>query len=562
MRNNSILHLMVVLGAALILAVVPTATASRMFFDDDPIAREPETQDASHAQGRDINLLFDLAMNLFTRQGDLADDVRARNINTIDEVPDSNWFTNRLLARTVSAEEAARGPLSGNGPAPGRWTIVAPKRSGDAPGFTVRDANNTLWFVSFDGRGHPEAATGAILVANKIFSTLGYWQIENYLTTVRPDALTIAESATIRPPSGHRRKMTRHDLDAILRRAHRSADGSYRAVAARAVEGRPIEGFHYFGTRSDDPNDVVPHEHRRELRALKVFGAWTNLVDMKAGNTLDTVVTENGRGVVRHYLQDVGSTFGTGANGPHDYFEGWEYLQEGSLTMKRLASFGFLLSPWQTVDYEYSEAIGRFEGDVFDPTTWKPRVPTAAFLHARADDNFWAARRVMAFSDDMIRAVAATGQYSDGAAAEHLARTLIKRRDAIGRAYLTAINPITDPLLDAGGVLTFHNAAVDARVAEHPASYLARWFTFDNATGESRSIGESSGTAGRVQAPGSLPSAQGTFIKVELSATGTSTNASWQKPVTVYFRQQGPGVWRLVGLDRLPDKAAATSSTN
>ena len=88
--------------------------------------------------------------------------------------------------------------------------------------------------------------------------------------------------------------------------------------------GRPVGGFRYYGTRPDDPNDVVPHEHRRELRALKVFGAWTNLVDMKAGNTLDAVVTENGRSVVRHYLQDVGSTFGTGANGPREYDEGWE----------------------------------------------------------------------------------------------------------------------------------------------------------------------------------------------------------------------------------------------
>jgi len=50
-----------------------------------------------------------------------------------------------------------------------------------------------------------------------------------------------------------------------------------------------------------------------------VFGAWTNLTDLKAGNTLDTLVTVNGRAVIRHYLQDVGSTFGTGANAPHDY---------------------------------------------------------------------------------------------------------------------------------------------------------------------------------------------------------------------------------------------------
>ena len=41
------------------------------------------------------------------------------------------------------------------------------------------------------------------------------------------------------------------------------------------------------------------------------------------------MITTNGRGVVRHYLQDVGSTFGMGANGPHDWDEGWEYLYEG-----------------------------------------------------------------------------------------------------------------------------------------------------------------------------------------------------------------------------------------
>ena len=54
----------------------------------------------------------------------------------------------------------------------------------------------------------------------------------------------------------------------------------------------------------------------------------------------------------------------------------------------------------------------------------------------RADDAFWAARRVMAFTDDQIRAIVKTGQFTDAAAEQHLADVLIKRRDAIGRAYL------------------------------------------------------------------------------------------------------------------------------
>jgi hypothetical protein len=271
---------------------------------------------------------------------------------------------------------------------------------------------------------------------------------------------------------------------------------------------------------------------------------------MKAGNTLDTVIVSNGRGSIRHYLQDVGSTFGVGANAPHDYDEGWEYLYEGAVTLQRLLRFGFFPSPWQTVPYEEYPSVGRFEGDVFDPTTWKPRVPTAAFLRARLDDTFWAAQRVMAFSDEMIRAMVETGNYSDREAARHLGDVLIKRRDAIGRAYLTAINPIWDVALDHAGVLTFRNAAVDAGVAQTPQGYRARWSSFDNATGETAHIGDSEGAEPRVQAPPNLPTASGVYIKVELSASG-GPNPSWANPVHVYVRREDMG-WRVVGFERLP----------
>ena len=70
-----------------------------------------------------------------------------------------------------------------------------------------------------------------------------------------------------------------------------------------------IGGFRYDSTRPDDPNDLVPHQHRRELRALRVFGAWVNLTDMKAGNTLDTIVNE-----VKHHAQP-GDTLAVLSNG-------------------------------------------------------------------------------------------------------------------------------------------------------------------------------------------------------------------------------------------------------
>lgn len=538
-----------VVACALLLNATPRGATTR-FYSDDPLQREPDTQDASKVQAWDIDLFWDLAENLFAHPGDPAANVKAQNVNTIDEVPDSSWFTNRIGTRPLSIEEAVRGPLAGEGPAPGKLSVIRAKEAGFAPGFTVRGSNGETWFVSFDANGFPEAATGAILVANKIFWALGYWQAENFLVHIRPDQLEIADTAAVTPPSGKRRKMKFSDIEATFARAHRSPDGTYRAVAARAIPGRPVGGFRYYGTRPDDPNDVVPHEHRRELRALKVFGAWTNLVDMKAGNTLDSVVTGNGKGIVRHYLQDVGSTFGTGANAPREYDEGWEFLFEGGAALKRLVTLGFYIQPWQTVDYVKNPSIGHFEGVAFDPPAWKPRVPTAALLRARPDDTFWAARRVMAFSDEVIRAIAATGQYSDPAAAKLLADVLIQRRDRIGRAYLNAINPVVNAALDADGTLTFDNAAVMAKVGDEPAGgYTAAFFRFDNATGESAALGAPvSATARRIKAPADLPATTGSYVKVQVAAV-KAAQASWAVPVSLYFRRAANG-WSLVGVDR------------
>jgi hypothetical protein len=540
--------------AAMMMAGTAVLQAQRRakFYPDDPISREPDTQDASKVQEWEIGLAADLLFNLYANPGDQTPDVRAGNINTIDEVPDSSWFTNRIYARPVSVEEITRGPNTIDGPAPGRWTITRPKSSGAAPGFTVRDEKGEVWFLSFDARGHPVASSAAIMIATRLFWAMGYNQIESYLATLRPENLAIADSAMIRA-HGTRRKMTVRDLQEVLDRSARSPDGSYRVLAGRALPGRVLGGFRYFGTRPDDPNDIVPHEHRRELRALKVFGAWTNLVDVKAGNTLDTLVTENGRGIVRHYLQDVGSTFGTGALGPHEPDEGYEHLYESGPAAARLLSLGFYIRPWQTIDYPDHPEVGLFEGDEFDPEGWRTRVPAGALTRARADDTFWAALRVMAFSDDLIRAAVKAGRFSDPEAEKLMSDALIKRRDKIGRVYFARINPLARFALDESGVLTFENPAVKAGFEQNPkGGYRAAWYRFDNATGDAEPIGTPLTSAiERVEAPSGLPRSEGSFVKVAVAAVDP-VHAPWATPVDVYFKRTAGG-WKLVGLERLPD---------
>ena len=272
--------------------------------------------------------------------------------------------------------------------------------------------------------------------------------------------------------------------------AAQEADGSYRVIASKALAGRPVGPFLYVDTRPDDPNDVVPHEHRRELRGLRVFAAWTNHVDSKAINSLDTLVTEDGRTVVRHHLIDFGSTLGSASIKPREYDEGHHYIFDAGKTFAGIFSLGLYIPSFHFVGYPDFDSVGHFSAEHFDPPNWKPRVPNPAFRRARPDDTFWAARRVMAFTDEMIRAAVKTGKYSDAAGEKHIADTLIARRDAIGRSWLTDVNPVIDPALDASGALTFRNAAVAAGVAKAPASYEVAWFTFDNATGRATPIGQ------------------------------------------------------------------------
>ena len=532
------------LALSLGLVALAGAQAPR-FYPDDPLAREPESRDASGATPVDIGLMYDMAFNLFGTSRITPSNVRAKNVNTIDEVPDSGWFTNRILPRRLSAEDLVRGPNTGAPPNPARWTITREKSAGFSPGFTAKDANGETWFVSFDSPNNPEGATAAIVVASKFFWALGYNQVETFITTIDPKTLAIDPSATARRPNGKRTPMQRGDVDAILERAARGADGTYRAAAARLLPGKVLGPFRYEGTRSDDPNDTVEHQHRRELRALRVFGAWTNLTDLKAGNTLDTLVTVDGRGAIRHYLQDVGSTFGVGANGPHDWDEGFEYFYEAGPSRKRLLSFGFALSPWQTAHYQEFPAIGRFESEAFDPKTWRPHAPTTAYMQMRPDDAFWAARRVAAFDDALIRAIVHEGRFSDRAAEEYLATILIQRRDKIARAYLSGVNPLVDPKLSADGELTFANAG---GAADGPAEYVARWAQFDNASGDTRPLGDSRGARLPLRAPRDLPSAAGDMVQIDVTGEGAG-HPEWQRPVRLHFRRAADG-WTLVGLER------------
>ena len=99
-------------------AVLSLNGAGQKFYSDDPIWRDPETQDASAVRPLDISQQYDFVENTFLNTSDRSDQ-RAVNVNTVDQVPDSSWFTNRVGRQAWTVEQFARGANPGSGPAPG-----------------------------------------------------------------------------------------------------------------------------------------------------------------------------------------------------------------------------------------------------------------------------------------------------------------------------------------------------------------------------------------------------------------------------------------------------------
>lgn len=552
MSFRRLLHYRVSLGLlALFVCAVPISTQSPRFYPDDPIAFDDDMSlDASKVRPiRDSNL-YDFAVNTFTSSG-VRRDVRAQNVNTIGEVPDSSWFVNRIGLHTLSTAELVRGPDRFDSISFDGWRVSGDKSSGLQPGFRMTDPSGHLYQIEFDPPSNPEMATGAEVIGTAFYHAFGYHTVDVYVAELDPSRIEIAPNARMTDPLvGERRQMTRRDVDEVLSRGARLPNGRYRVLVSRFADGTALGNFRYYGTRPDDPNDIVPHEDRRELRAARVFGAWLNHDDSRGVNSLDMLQTDGARRYVKHYMFDFGSIMGSGTVFAQRHRAGNEYIVDWAPGWLTLATLGLYTRDWLHIDYpDVPRSVGRFEGKSFDPLTWRPEYPNTAFDNMRPDDAFWAARIVAKFSDADIRAIVSKARYSDPRATEYITATLIERRNKVLKTWLTAVNPLVDFALSADGTLTFVNAAVAAGVATPSAVHRVRWSRFDNATGAVTGTIETTADVTRLAAPPqTLAGAE--FVQADIASQHPQFPA-WATPVTVHFRRDSVG-WVLVGVARQP----------
>jgi len=353
----------------------------------------------------------------------------ADNVNVLDEVPNSSWYTNRHAHNRMTGEELKRGPDSGAGPdTSGVWKITNGKLEGFGAGFFIEDAKGDRYLIKLDGPDFPELASSAEVISTKIFYAAGYYVPENYITWFDPGQLILTEDAEI-VEDGRVREMVDEDIGNLLNGQKRSQNGKYRALASKFVEGKPVGIWEFYGRRNDDPNDRVRHEHRRELRALRVISSWLNDADRSAKNTL-AVYTENK--YIKHYLLDMGSTLGANGANPHRPIHGNAYLIDPRYMIAALPRFGFHQFPWDTVSTRYQfRETGYFESEIFHPGKWVPTHPNPAFEKMTLKDAFWGVNIVTSFTNEDISTLVKTGKITNPEAEKYLIKTLIERRDKI-----------------------------------------------------------------------------------------------------------------------------------
>jgi len=255
------------------------SAASPRFLNDDPIQVQPDTRDAAGIKADEVSLFVDLAYNLISGAGPARG--RAGNLNSVDEVPDSSWYTNRAGARPLTAAEIAIGPDTTSGPAGGSWTITSSKSDGVTPGFTVKDTAGRRWFLKFDPPGYGGMATGTEVAVTKLMWALGYNVAENHIAYLRREQLAIGATATFTPKSGRKRPMRPGDVDALLADVDREADGTYRVrlrIRREAVFGNqfgnwtPGNQFHADVQATIRFIDIVDGADRRVIQRRRQPG--------------------------------------------------------------------------------------------------------------------------------------------------------------------------------------------------------------------------------------------------------------------------------------------------
>ena len=231
----------------------------------------------------------------------------------------------------------------------------------------------------------------------------------------------IAEKATIRDAySGKRRPFTQRDLDDVFDRAARSRTAGIACWPAGSRRASRSATSATTARVPTIPNDIVPHEHRRELRGARVFGAWLNHDDSRGVNSLDMLEPQaDGPAATSSTTCSTSARSSAAARcfAQRASRRQRVHLRAAAPGWLTLATLGLYMRPWMLIDYPDVPPVGRplrrrrvRAGEV-EARVSEPRVRQ----HAAGRCVLGARGSSSRFSDDAIRAIVEKAQYTRSA---------------------------------------------------------------------------------------------------------------------------------------------------
>jgi hypothetical protein len=381
----------------------------------------------------------------------------AVNVNSLDEVPDSAWFTNRPRTGAVVATDDAPGACNPGDMLPaedqvadGTWVIDHGKDNGSTLGFRVDVPGKGLYMLKADDEGKPERASAASVIGAAFYDAIGFYTTCEQVVVLRKAQLELTPGLQVVDNDGIGHPFDQAALDKVLASTTQVRGQLVRMQASKWLPGLTIGPFRYTGTRPDDPNDVVDHADRRELRGSRVLAAWLDHWDSREQNSMDVwmasdkTAKRSSPGRVVHYIIDTSDTFG-GEISMDEMSRrlGYSYELDFADIVRSLLTLGAEEQPWDHARrMPGREKFAFYRTQDFEPARWKPVYPNPAFLRMTERDAAWMARLIARFSIDDIRGFVALGRWSDPTDAAYLTNVVAERQRRILLRYLNKLSPL------------------------------------------------------------------------------------------------------------------------
>lgn len=430
--------------------------------------REPTRNDPGHLNCAPrpywSSLMWDGADNTLFRPvseavGLYVPGAEAVNVNSMDEVPDSSWFANRIGAAPMTVEEVMRGAceptliLHPESAADGAWLIDKGKTEGTSSGFRI-NVGGHKYLMKIDDPDQPELGSAAQAIGLAIYHAVGFNTPCEQVVYFRPSLLRLEPGLRYKSGElGDEKPFDQSALDAILAKTTRRGD-LVRMEASAWIAGKNVGPFRYQDTRHDDPNDVVKHQDRRELRGSRLIAAWIDHTDAREGNSLDTWIADRkdppdaSPGHIVHYMLDTGESLGPRWPEREDQATrraGYGYVFDWGVFASDFAAVGIPRHPWDYVEKTPGhELFYYFNVRDFVPDQWRNEYANSAFSRMTERDGAWMARILARFTPEMVHGLAELGRFSDPENTEYLATVLQGRLERILERYLTRLSPVGD----------------------------------------------------------------------------------------------------------------------